>query len=237
MPEDPSLAERLGSADAQVQRSACDEATRQLADDPDSLRGLLDLLRDGSSRARFAATFVLFHSRHRSLRLLSPLLDGLELEAGDLRWSAANMLAVLGREHAEVLPVVVHAARESESPLQRRMAIYALRELAPERPEAREVLASKLDDSDLAVRRAALSSMAKLVEPDRRCITRAIEILDADPDPAMRRIAATVLPDLISKVPGFAEDARGALAAAARTLDPALRRAVEGATARIGSPS
>ncbi len=147
------------------------------------------------------------------------------------------MLAVLGREHAEVLPVVVHAAQESESPLQRRMAIYALRELAPERPETRNVLACKLDDSDLAVRRAALSSMAKLVEPDRRCITRVLEILDADPDPAMRRIAATVLPDLISKVPGFAEDARGALAAAARTQDPALRQAVEGATARMGSRS
>lgn len=227
-----SLLDRLGSSDRELQRRACDEAAERLGRDAE-LRGTLrDLLRDGTPLARFSAAFVLFQ-REPGVRLLPPLLDSLDLDDGDLRWTAAHMLATLGRMQPEVRPVLLHETAHGASARRRRMAIYAARELAPERPETQAAFLNALDDASSEVRRAALASLAKLTDPARDCVERALAILRDDPDARMRRIAAVLVPGLAAHHPDAASPGRAALERASRDPDPLLARAAALALRRL----
>ena len=232
-PDPSTLLERLGSLDRGTQRGACDEATRRLREEPGLREQILQLMRHGSPQARFAAVFVLFAAEGPTLRLLPPLLEALDLDDGDQRWSAAHMLSLLGRTHGEVLPVVLHEAGAGAAPQRRRMALYVLRELAPERGETRDALLAGLDDPDADVRRAALSSLGKLHDPGPDSLTRVLELLGSDEDARMRRIAAAVLPALIQADPGQLDRARRTLEQSARSADTSLARAAALALRRL----
>lgn len=91
-------------------------------------------------------------------RLLPPLVEALGSGDSGLRWAAARALAQCGRLHAEVQPLLAGLVRSAALPATRRMAIFALRKLAPER--AGEALAHALGDADPGVRRAAALALA-----------------------------------------------------------------------------
>ncbi|HXX49174.1 MAG TPA: hypothetical protein VEN47_13170 [Myxococcota bacterium] len=230
------LVARLSSGDRAEQRRACDEALARVAKEPGLRDALRDLLQQGAAGARFAAAWVLFHVERPTLRLLPALLDALELADGDARWQAAQLLAALGRLQGEVFPVLLVEARAAASPLRRRMALYALRELAPEREETGTALLGALDDGDGAVRRAALSCFAKLRDPQRALAERVLELARrGDPDPRMARIAAVILPELVrhhGDLRARAEQVLGALECAA---DPSLARAAVNARQRLAA--
>lgn len=237
LPSTEALLERLGASDVRTQRSAHDEAIRRLPGDRALRTALLDVLRGGAPRARFAAAAVLFRAERPDLRLLPALLGALELDDGDLRWSAAHMLAALGRLQGEVFPVLLHEAAHADHPVRRRMAVYALRELAPERPATAEAFLAALDDPEPQVRRAALSSLAKLDEPSPVCLERALAALRSEGEPELRRIAAVLLPGLLVHHPGADGEVRFALAQAAASDDPPLVRAATLALSRLsGAP-
>jgi HEAT repeat protein len=228
------LLARLASPDRAEQRLACDEAALRIRSEPSLRDALRELLRDSRPQARFAAAFVLFHVERPTLRLLPALLDSLELADGDTRWQAAQMLAALGRLHGEVLPVVLAEARGATSPSRRRMALYVLRELAPERDETGAAFLAALDDADGHVRRAALSCFAKLTDPPRALVERALALANgADPDPRMARIAAVILPDLIRFHPELRAQAERTLDSLERASDPSLARAAVAARQRL----
>ena len=225
MNAEAGLLERLASGDRPTQRHACEEAGARLRDEPGFRDDLLRLLKDGSRLGRFGAAFVLFHTGP-SLRVLPALLDALELEDGDLRWSATHMLTVLGRTQPEVLPVLIDEARNGRVAPRRRMALYALRELGPEHDAVQAAFLTALDDPDGDVRRAALSSLPKLVEPRSECLERTLDALRKDPDPRMRRIAAVAAPDLAGRDPVDRASVRAELERARDDDDPDLARAV-----------
>lgn len=228
------LLERLGSHDRGEQRGACEEVIALLSRDPSLHAKLVRILEEGPPRARFSTAYVLFHSGRATLRLLPALLDALELDDGDLRWSAAHMLSLLGRSHGEVLPVVLHEARSTGRSRRRRMAVYVLRELAPDHEATRDAILEAIEDPDPSLRRAALSSLAKLLDPDSRCAERVLAVLRSDSDPRMRRIAAVLLPDLVAKLPEVRSSARMALAEASQADDSPLARAAAVALTRLG---
>lgn len=91
-------------------------------------------------------------------RLLPPLVEALGSGDSGLRWAAARALAQCGRLHAEVQPLLAGLVQSAELPATRRMAIFALRKLAPER--AGEALTRALGDADPGVRRAAALALA-----------------------------------------------------------------------------
>lgn len=229
---------RLGSHERAVQRAACDEACERVADEPALHQRLRALLREGEPHQRFAAAWVLFRTEPPGLRVLPALLDSLELADGDLRWSATHMLTALGRTQPEVLAVLTEEARDQgRPPARRRMLLYALRELGPERPETTSVLLSALDDPAADVRRAALSSFAKLPEPPRACLERALEIAGSNPDAKLRRIAATVLPALAAHHADLRPEAAARLARLENEPDPLLARAASAAALRLEASS
>ena len=94
-----------------------------------------------------------------------------------------------------------------------------------------------LDDPDPEARHAALSSLAKITEPDASCVDRVLGILDDDADPRMRRIAAVVLPDVVARRPEALESAHQALSRASQTADRSLQRAARAAQTRLAEPA
>jgi HEAT repeat protein len=236
-PSEPSaLLERLASDDRAEQRRACDEAAARVPREPALRDALRERLADPRPHARFAAAFVLFHAERPTLRLLPALLESLELADGDARWQAAQMLAALGRLHGEVLPVLLSEARGARAAMRRRMALYALRELAPERAETAQVFLAALDDADGHVRRAALSCFAKLSDPPRALAERALALArGADPDPRMARIAAVVLPDLVRFHPELRAGVTALLDSLEHADDPSLVRAAVAARQRLAA--
>ena len=230
------LLARLASPNRAELRRACDEAQERVAREPALRDAVRELLRAGEPLARFAAAWVLFHAERPSLRILPALLESLELPGGDLRWQAAQMLAALGRMQSEVFPVLLADARGAVSPLRRRMSLYALRELAPERAETGEVLLGALADEDGAVRRAALSCFAKLSDPAPALAERALALArGGDPDPRIARIATVVLPDLVRFHPALREAAEQLLDSLEGAADPHLARAALAARQRLAA--
>jgi HEAT repeat protein len=184
---------------------------------------------------RWGAAFTVARLEPPGPRLLPALVEALASPDGDVRWAAVRLLVEAGRLHGEVLPLLVGLARGGENAVVRRMATFALRELAPDRPEAAEVLLAGARDGDLHVRRAATTAMASLLDPPRSIAAHLLAALRDDPDAATRRLAALALGEIGAGHPhALPEDAEQHLAAAAaRGEDPDLQRAVERALARL----
>lgn len=230
---DVSLLEQLGSTDRSTQRLACTALAERLREHPRLREALLSTVREGTPLARFAAAFVLFGGERPTLRLLPALLDALELEDGDIRWQATHMLATLGRMQGEVFPVVVHEARNAPSPLRRRMALYTLRELAPEREETAAACADALQDPVAEVRRAALTCFGKLSGIGRDTLDRVLGIATDHPDPRMQSLAAVALPNLLSAHPEAGPAVKELLRELSRSNQPSVARAGAQACGRL----
>lgn len=191
-------------------------------------------LRSDEPARRFGAAFTAARLDPPSPRLLPVLVEALASADGDVRWSAARLLVEAGRAHGEVLPLLVGLARAGESAVVRRMATFALRELAPDRPEAAAVLLDAARDSDLHVRRAATTAMASLLSPPATVARHLLSALGSDPDAATRRLAALALGEIGASGAALPDGAAAELEAAARRdEDVDLQRAVARALERL----
>lgn len=193
-------------------------------------------LHGDSPRQRFAAAFTSARLEPPGPRLLPPLVEAMASRDGDTRWAAVRLLVQTGRLHGEVLPLLTGLVRTDASASVRRMATFALRELAPDAPATAAALVDASRDADVHVRRAATTCMAALLSPPETVARRLVESLAAT-DPGTRRLAALALGELGAREPeamptGLAETLR----AAARDGDTDLDRAIERALARLASP-
>lgn len=240
--EDPSgtllaeaLAETLGDPVKAVVRAASDAlvAIGQRAGGVEA--AIRAALHSDEPTRRWGAAFTFARLEPPGPRVLPALVEALGSPDGDVRWAAARLLVEAGRLHGEVLPLLLGLVRGGEHALVRRMATFALRELAPDRPEAAEVLLDATDDPDLRVRRAAYTAMASLMAPPPRVAEHLLRTLESDPDAATRRLAALALGEIGAARPeAVPPDTEGALRQAGlRSEDPDLRRAVERALTRL----
>lgn len=234
-----ALGETLADPSKAVARAASDALVR-IAERSGPIDAVLHRALHGSRpHARWRAAFTAARLGPPSPRLLPALVEGLASGDGDVRWASARIIVEAGRLHAEVLPLLVGLVRSGEHPVVRRMSAYALRALAPDRPEAALVLLEATADTDLHVRRASLTAMASLVAPPAPVSERLLEVLTTDPDAASRRLAAIALGELgaadptaiPSETPDRLREAGG------DAPDPDLRRAIDRALARLAAGS
>lgn len=199
--------------------------------------GLREALHGKDPARRFGAAFTLARISPPGPRLLPALVEALGSPDGDVRWAATRLLVETGRVHGEVFALLAGLARTGESPSVRRMATFALRELAPDRAEAADVLLEAATDRDLHVRRAALTAMASLWSPPPRIALQLLHVLAHDADAASRRLAAHALGELgAADARSLPPEARAGLEAAlAGNADADLRRAAERALARLAA--
>jgi len=234
---DPVKAVVRAASDALVEIARGAEAAGPVP--PEHRRGVEDAVRDAlhsdNPARRWGAAFTSARLDAPGPRLLPALVEALGCPDGDVRWAAARVMVAVGRGHGEVLPLLVGLVRGGESPMVRRMATFALRELAPDRPEAAEVLLEATDDIDLHVRRAATTAMAALLAPPPHVAERLLGALRADPDAATRRLAALALGEIAAgdpgAVPGETESQLQAAGDGAEDAD--LRRAALRALERL----
>lgn len=217
----------LGDPSRTRQRHAADALRRLVAHAPELAAALHAALRALDPRLRWGAAYTLGHADGPPGAELWPAVrETLALEDGDQRWAAAELTCDLARHHRRVLDDVRSTA-ESGSPTMRRMLLYCLRDLAD--PEMGRVALGRLDDEDAGVRLAALAALATVPAAAPPLAERIARLVEADPDPGVRRAAAATLGRL-----GLASD--GVLAAlrqAAEGPDPSLARAAKGALGRL----
>ena len=226
-----SLVACLGHPAKAIQRPAAD-AFRALAEQGIAVEALLTTALDAPDpRLRFGAAYALARLGPPPPAALAALLSALALDDGDVRWAAAELI---GRTEpratavAGLLPLVANG-----NALQRKMALYCLRDLeAPGEDVERAALAA-LDDADGGVRLAAMATLTRLAKSERSAAAAGIlKALNAE-DPRERRAAAAALGDL-----GLDTDAvRTALEDAAQADDVSLRRAAERSLRKLGAAS
>jgi len=155
------LAEALGDPAPQVARAAA-RALAVISQRPGGQDAVAPALRRALQSQvktrRWRAAIASLQIAPPTPRLLPPLVEALGSGDSGLRWAAARALAQCGRLHAEVQPLLAGLVQSAELPATRRMAIFALRKLAPER--AGEVIRHALGDSDPGVRQAAALALA-----------------------------------------------------------------------------
>ena len=188
-----ALEDALADPDVGV-RHAASAALARLAPDHEVVSDVLRrALHDDDPRRRWTAAFTKARLAPPDPGLLPALVDALSAPEADVRWAAARILVDLGRLHREALPVALDLARGDPNPRVRRMALFCLRELAPEEPATLDVLLEASRDRDPKLRRAALSSMGALEAPPAAITERLAQLLESDPDPEVRRLAGTAL--------------------------------------------
>jgi HEAT repeat protein len=239
-PDDPSavllvdaLCAALADPEKSVARGASDALARIGARHGGVQAQLAAALRGADPRARLFAALALARVEPPPIKLLPALVDALALADGDLRFAAARLLVDLGRLQPEVLALLLSLVGSRERPEVRRMAAFALRELAPDREETARALLEASRDDDPALRRAALASLAALWGPPPAVVARLCEALERDSDPPARALAATALGELGAAHPQVGARVRAALDSAAREGAPPAREAASRALRRL----
>jgi HEAT repeat protein len=215
------LLTQLGDDRKAVQRGAA-EALRDLAGVGAPVReALLATLVSPSLRQRWGAAYALGLLGEPPAECLPVLLEALGADDGDLRWAASTLL--LRMPPTTVGGALRRLVREG-SALQRKMALYGLRDLGDPVPEA----IPALRDVDVGVRLAAMAALARTRVDGEEAAVQLAPML-SDPDLGVRRAAAAAL----GRVGVAAPAAVDALRAAAAGSDEPLRRAAERALAAI----
>jgi HEAT repeat protein len=221
------LCHALGAATKAEQRGAA-EAVAVVARAGIAVEPLLErALADADPRRRWGAVYAWSRLGPVPPACLPVLLDALGAADGDLRWAAAAIVREIGArpEVRAALRALLHAA----SGLQRKMALYCLRDLGRRDGDLEREILAALDDPDPAVRLAAMSALAQLAG-DRRAAARAVALRLDDAEAGVARAAAAALGRLGEADTQVVDALRRARAAG----DPALTRAAGRALSALG---
>ena len=233
-----ALGEALGDPEKAVARAASDALVEIATRMGGVEKAIRNALRSELPSRRWGAAFTAARIAPPGPRLLPAVVEALGSADGEVRWAAARVIVEIGRLHGDVLPLLLAMVRSGEQAIQRRMATFALRELAPDSVEAAETLLEATRDIDLQVRRGAFTAMASLIAPPPGIAARLLEAVHEDDDAASRRLAALSLGEIGGANPQAIspEAMRRLRDEEQRSEDPDLRRALQRALTRIADP-
>lgn len=201
-----SLLACLGHATKKVQRGAATVLIRFAVRQPEIIEALTHKLTDPDPRLRWTAAFTLSQldlprsapqdvsSNQTQLldtsTLLPVLIENLGHQESDLRWAAATAALQLARHHTQdVVPAIIQLVHTGNA-VQRRMALYCLRDLEQTDQAAQEAYLASLHDRDPMVRLGSLSCLGKLRLTSEAMRAAMLRLLEHDPDMGVRRSAA-----------------------------------------------
>jgi hypothetical protein len=227
-----ALVGALGDRDPTVVRAAV-RALERIGREHDAvLTSLSAALRSEDPHHRLEAAWTWARLEPPPVKLLPAIVSTLEHAGGDARWRAARLLVELGRIHGEVVPVVYGLAASDRPPRVRRIALTALRELAPGSPETLRAHLEASRDPDAGLQRLALTGLAGLRSATSEVWSRLSEVLAKHGDPACRRVAATA----VGALGDPPETVKTALArSAASDADASVRAAAERALRQLAA--
>src|SRR5713101_7766830 len=118
----------LGHSRKTVQRAAAAQLVRFARTQPEIVATLIQTLTDSDPRMRWTAAFALSQIDLSAPSPLPVLIENLGHEESDLRWAAATAILRLAKQHPRVIKELLHLAGTGNA-VQRRMALYCLRDL------------------------------------------------------------------------------------------------------------
>ena len=223
-----ALAE-LGHARKAVQRPAAERLAAAAREDATVRAAIAERLASADGRERWGAAYALAHVEPAPRDAMPALLDALASSDGDVRWAAAR-LVVSAIQHEPALAALVPPLVRSASALQRKMALYCLRDLAAAVPVDGTGIALALRDGDPAVRMAAMAAALAVLPRTADLADRIGGLLD-DAEPGVRRVAAVTLGQLGVATPAVT----GRLDAATSCDDVTLAKAARDALSRLAA--
>ena len=218
----------LGHHRKAVQRGAATQLVRFAPAQPEIVSALVGKLTDADPRVRWTAAFTLSHLNLSEPSPLPVLVENLGHEESDLRWATATAILRLAEQHDSVVAELLRLAHTGAA-VQRRMALYSLRDLAQTSTDARAAYIASLNDPDPMVRLSGLSCLGKLRLASIEARIRLLELLENDPDMGVRRSTAVALGQVGDAAPEVIE----ALRKAARANDRGLSKAATGALEKL----
>ncbi len=227
-----SLIADLNDADKKVIRRAADALIAMAPDHPELLRKLNDLLTQTSEEKCWPMAYILAQFTKPSSLCLDVLAQNLDNHDPDTRWAAAQLLVHLGKDDSRIAALLQKLV-ETGSPLQRRMALYALRDLDLRDPASLQALMKALADSDSLVRVAAVTGVKSRSDLSHEQVELLLHLFLEDPDSRVRHNAAIAL----AQTGGAYTEIEAALKQASQSDNIQLKKAATAALALIKKKS
>ena len=220
----------LGDARKAVQRPAAEQLAQAARSEP-RIRALLATeLWSADPRRRWGAAYALAHVEGACADAIPVLLEMFGTSDGDIRWAAAR-LVVGAMPRVPDLAARLERLLESPSALQRKMALYCLRDGAAPGSVTTGSLVRALEDVDPAVRLAAMAACLAVLPPGPEGADLVAKLV-ADADAGVRRAAAATLGRHGVATARVLEMLTGAAASS----DATLARVASQALSRLGCP-
>ena len=140
----------------------------------------------------WAVAYVLAHLPQPSRDVTQRLLESLGHHDPDIRWAIGLLLAHLANRDEEIMRQLLRLCTAGNA-LQRRMAIYCLRDLSLQDAESTAAFFLALRDPDPLVRIAAAAGLKKKTHLDSREKDTLLTVFLEDPDNRVKSVAAVTL--------------------------------------------
>jgi HEAT repeat protein len=223
----------VGAAQKTIQRRAIDALVlASEAGDARIVERLRRALAGDDRRMRWGVAYALgqIGAGAFAMHVADALCEALSDDDGDIRWAAANLIVRLGRDYPEEIRARLIVLGADSDHNARKMALYCIRDLGFAGADLLAVLKHAVHDRDVHVRLAALAVLTRLIDASDSAATLALESLETDTDPGVRRAAAVALGNFHINSPRAASALRNA---AADNTDSSLARAARGALERL----
>jgi len=169
------------------------------------LREILDRrLAEAGHKNYWPVAYILGHLPQPSAAALEGLLDALDHREPDIRWAIALLLVRIAKEANDidvVNPLIRLSAKGSDN--QKRMALYAIRDLALSDAASLTALLAALHDSEPTVRVAAAICLKPRIDLDEAGKNLLLEIYLTDAELKVRRAVGITLASLGASQPEF----------------------------------
>ncbi|MFQ5683814.1 MAG: HEAT repeat domain-containing protein [Candidatus Binatia bacterium] len=210
----------LDHSDKAVIRAAVDSLTGMAPRTPEIQEVLNRLLNDTSSKNRWAIAYILGQLPNPSQRCLEVLLRTLDSKDREIRWAVCLLLARLGKNN-EAVVLLLRDLLKNGSSIQRRMAVYCLRDMKLKDTASLQALLESLQDLDPLVRIAAVTSLKTRPYIGKDGLNLLLHLFLEDADSRVRNAAAVTL----ARLGAPTNEIRTALKQASQSKDPRLRKA------------
>ncbi|HWO43913.1 MAG TPA: HEAT repeat domain-containing protein [Candidatus Eisenbacteria bacterium] len=228
MNEIAALLQALERQDKRALRAAVDALipiARASSDVGEKLGALIEILEQVQ---RWPFAYVLAHLPQPRSSAIETLLQTLGAQDAEIRWAVALLLVKLAREEESVSRRLLETLAGGNE-LQRRMAVYCIRDLNLSDRASLQALMDALSDRDPMVRVAAVSSLKNRADFGPPQASALLRLVLRDPDSRVKNAALISLALLAADSLEFEQ----ALSEACSDADPRVRRCAAQAVALL----
>jgi len=225
------LIRALDHPDKKTIRQAVDALVALAPDAPEICGEVAAAMARAPAEKRWPMAYVLAQIAPPSDACFDALECGLDAPDPDIRWAVVVLLVRVAERHGDKTVERLVSLLKSGTATQRRMAVYALRDIATKDAPSQQAVRGALGDPEPLVRVAALTSLKIFPKVARDALAELLRMLESDPDARVRAADALALAhsgapteEIAPALQRAAESGDGIVAKAARAGLEVLKR-------------